>query len=199
MLYTRKGDKGMTTVFGCDQKLSKSSAIAEALGALDEINSFLGLCKVQKEAVSFPPATPEQAHTCDGGRGELLAVSFSEIISRVQQNLFIIQAELAGTQKSTEENKITEIEKIIDAIEKELPPIKTFFISGGTELSALFDTARTIARRAERRVVEVSEEGKIKIGAHSLAYLNRLSSLLYALARLTNHKSGITEQIPDYK
>lgn len=183
MLYTGKGDRGTTTVFGCDQRISKSSAIAEALGALDEINSFLGLCKVRKEAVSY----------------ELLAVSFSEIISRVQQNLFIIQAEVAGAEKSTEEKKVKEIEKIIDAIEKELPPIKTFFISGGTELSALFDTARTIARRAERRVVTVSEERKVKIGDNSLSYLNRLSSLLYALARLTSHKSGITEQVPNYQ
>ena len=166
----------MTTVFGCDQRISKSSAIAEALGALDEINSFLGLCKVHKESVSF-----------------------SEIIHKVQQNLFIIQAELAGAQKSISEDRIKEIEKIIDAVEKELPLIKTFFISGGTELSALFDVARTIARRAERRVVKVSEEGKQKISENSLAYLNRLSSLLYALARLTNHKSAITEQIPDYQ
>jgi len=76
---------------------------------------------------------------------------------------------------------------------------KTFFISGGTELAALFDVARTIARRAERRAVEVSEEGRQKISENSLAYLNRLSSLLYALARLTNHKSAITEQIPYYQ
>lgn len=183
MLYTGKGDKGMTTVFRCDQRMSKSSAIAEALGALDETNSFLGLCKIHEEAISF----------------KLLAVSFLEIINMVQQNLFIIQAELAGARKSVAGSKIKEIEKMIDEIEKELPPIKTFFISGGTELSALFDVARTIARRAERRVVEVSEEGKIKIGAYSLAYLNRLSSLLYALARLTNHKSGITEQAPNYQ
>ena len=173
----------MTTVFGCDQRISKSSAIAEALGALDETNSFLGLCKVHEKAVDY----------------KLSDASFSEIIHNTQQNLFIIQAELAGAQKSISEDKIKEIEKIIDAMEKELPLIKTFFISGGTELSALFDVARTIARRAERRVVEVSEEGKVKIGLNSLSYLNRLSSLLYALARLTNHKSGITEQIPDYQ
>lgn len=183
MLYTKKGDKGMTTVFGCNQRISKSSAIAEALGALDEINSFLGLCKVQKKTVSY----------------KLSALSFSEIIHQVQQNLFIVQSELAGAGKTIEENKIKEIEKIIDEIEKELSPIKTFFISGGTELSAMFDIARTIARRAERRVVEVSEEGKVKIGANSLSYLNRLSSLLYALARLTNRKSGIKEESPEYK
>lgn len=183
MLYTGKGDKGMTTVFCCDQRISKSSAIAEALGALDEINSFLGLCKINKEAVSF----------------KLSAFSFYEIIHQIQQNLFIIQAELASGRKTIEENRIIEIEKMIDEIEKILPPIKTFFISGGTELSALFDAARTIARRAERRVVEVSEEGKVKVGANSLSYLNRLSSLLYVLARFSNFKAGIEEKSPVYK
>lgn len=88
---------------------------------------------------------------------------------------------------------------MIDTIENELPPIKTFFISGGTELSALFDIARTIARRAERRLVEVSKESKVKTGADSHAYLNRLSSLLYALARLINHRSGINEESPKYE
>ena len=183
MLYTRKGDKGMTTVFGCDQKISKSSAIAEALGALDETNSFLGLCKVHKKAVNL----------------QILNASFSEIIHNIQQNLFITQAELAGSKKTIEKNKIKEIEKIIDEIEKILPLVKTFFISGGTELSALFDVARTIARKAERRVVEVSEEGKVKIGPNSLSYLNRLSSLLYALARLSNFRAMVKEESPEYK
>jgi ATP:cob(I)alamin adenosyltransferase len=189
MLYTRKGDKGTTTVFGCDlpaqagQRISKSSAIAEALGALDETNSFLGLCKVHEKAHSF----------------KLSAVIFSEIINQVQQNLFIIQAELAGGKRTIEENKIKEIEKIIDETEKALPPIKTFFIPGGTELSALFDVARTIARRSERRVVKVSEEGKLKVGVNSLSYLNRLSSLLYALARLSNFKAAAKEKTPTYK
>ena len=114
----------MTTVFGCDlpaqagRGISKSSATAEALGALDEINSFLGLCKVHKKAVSF----------------KLSAISFSEIVHQVQQNLFIIQAELAGVQKSTKESKVKEMESIIDDIEKELPPIKTFFMSGGDRI-----------------------------------------------------------------
>lgn len=173
MLYTRKGDNGTTKIFGCDQRISKSSAIAEALGALDEINSFLGLCKVKSEE--------------------------KKMIQSVQQNLFIIQAELAGSKMSIEEGKVKELEAIIDGAEKELPPIKSFFISGGTELAALFDIARTIARRAERRVIGVSEEGKAPVGEFSKAYLNRLSSLLYALARLANHQSGIKEESPDYR
>ena len=175
MLYTRKGDKGTTKTFGCDQRISKSSVIAEALGSLDEINSFLGLIKVESDKKT------------------------AKLVHSIQENLFIIQAEVAGFPKPLPKGRVEEIEKIIDDIEKKLPPIKTFFISGGTRLGALFDTSRTIARRAERRVVEVSEEGKCKISKETLAFLNRLSSLLYALARLSNHKSGINEVSPKYE
>ena len=90
------------------------------------------------------------------------------------------------------------MEEIINAIERELPPIKTFFISGGTKLASLFDISRTFARRAERRVVGVHDESLQKISPQTLAYLNRLSSLLYALARLSNHLSGINESAPSY-
>ncbi len=176
MLYTRKGDGGTTKTFGCDQRISKSSAVAEALGSLDEINSLLGLCKVKA-------GTNETA----------------KILDRAQHNLFIIQAELAGADKHLAAEKVTEAEAIVDEIEKQLPPITSFFVSGGTELGAMFDVARTIARRAERRVVAVSEEGKVKLGQATMQYLNRLSSLLYALARLTNHRSGIKEEPPHYQ
>ncbi len=194
MLYTRKGDDGKTKTFNCDQRMSKSSTIAEALGALDEINSFLGLCKIEAE------------------KQKLFLVDNTEvkkIIHQVQKNLFIIQAEVAGSKISITEEKIKEIEIIIDYIEKNLPPIKSFFISGGSYLASLFDIARTIARKAERRVVKITEppfiyslinsKRKVFIASDTLAYLNRLSSLLYALARLSNHKFGINEESPDYK
>jgi cob(I)alamin adenosyltransferase len=191
MLYTKKGDDGKTGTFGCDQRISKSSAITEALGSLDEINSFLGLCKIKS------------------GNLEIQGKTLNDIVHEVQKNLFIIQAEIAGSKISITPEKMKEMEKIIDQIEKELPPIKSFFISGGTELAALFDVARTIARRAERRVTQVSEpsfaeasagkEKKTEVGVDTLAYLNRLSSLLYALARFTNHKLGIKEESPDYQ
>ncbi len=182
MLYTRKGDTGTTKTFGCDQRISKSSAVAEALGALDEINSFLGICKVR-------------AHKSKVESGKL---KVEEIVNQVQQNLFIVQAELAGAGKTITKEKVEQSEEIIDAIEKELPPIKTFFVSGGTELAATFDFARTLARRAERRVVEVHKKGDRKIGEHTLSYLNRLSSLLYALARFSNKDAGVKEEPPTY-
>ncbi|MBI5401187.1 MAG: cob(I)yrinic acid a,c-diamide adenosyltransferase [Candidatus Yonathbacteria bacterium] len=176
MLYTGKGDNGTTSAFGCDQCFSKSSAIAEALGTLDEINSFLGVVKMNSRA------------------GKI-----AKILADVQQNLFTVQAEVAGADKHVAREKVAEMEARINAIESELPPVKSFFVSGGTELAAMLDFARTLARRAERRVVGVHDEGVQKVGKDTIAYLNRLSSLLYALARQVNHKSGITEEPPKYK
>lgn len=183
MLYTRKGDNGTTKTFGCDQKVSKSSLITEALGNLDEINSFLGLCKVASSKTNY----------------KVNEIKFSDIVHGIQENLFTVQAELAGAPKRVGESKVKEAEMLIDSAEKELPPIHSFFIAGGTELAALFDIARTVSRRAERRVVAVADEGVTKVDEHTLAYLNRLSSLLYALARLSNHKAGIVEPSPKYK
>lgn len=182
-LYTKKGDKGKTGLFGCDQQISKSSAIAEALGTMDEVNSFLGLCKIkaQESRISL---------------GDIL---FEKIIHDIQKNLFIVQAELAGATESISEKKVKEIEYIVDYIEKQLPKIQSFFISGSTKLGAMFDFARTLTRRAERRVVAVHESGDVGVGKFTLQYLNRLSSTLYALARLSTHLSGITEESPDYK
>ncbi len=173
-LYTGKGDGGTTKFFGCDQKrVSKSSTIAEALGNLDELNSFLGIVKIKA--------------------GEL-----APALETIQENIFIICAHIAGADKNLTEEKVKEIENIIAECEKELPPIKAFTIAGGTELSALLDFARTLARKAERRVVAIHDELG-KISPEILKYLNRLSSVLFALARLTNLRSGITESSPSYK
>lgn len=196
MLYTRKGDGGTTKTFGCDQRVSKSSAIAEALGSLDEINSFLGLLKIKAGDTVFELADQK--------------LKMAETVGRIQQDLFIIQAELAGSDKTIAEEKVKWQEGIIDGIEKMLPPIKTFFVSGGCELAALSDISRTIARRAERRVVAVHEESAISqnessdrgqrgVGVHTLAYLNRLSSVLYAFARASNFVKNISEESPKYE
>jgi cob(I)alamin adenosyltransferase len=173
-LYTKKGDDGKTNIFGCDQRLSKSSAIAEALGCLDEINSNLGIIK-----------------------SKIGDLKDKKIIHDIQNNLFIIQAQVAGAGKKIKEDEVKNLEKIINDIEKKLPPIKSFLISGANELSANFDFARTLARRAERRVVAVSEEGIAKIDEQTLAFMNRLSSLLYAFARKSAQESGM-EEAPKY-
>jgi cob(I)alamin adenosyltransferase len=185
MLYTRKGDTGTTKTFGCDQRISKSSTVAEALGSLDETNSFLGIIRAKTAGQSFKIAEGE--------------VSFSELVLETQQNLFIVQAEVAGSDKHITEEKVKRAEYFIDEIEKVLPPIKSFFISGSTELGGLFDFARTLARRAERRVVAAREENRITISAETAQYLNRLSSLLYALARISSYSAGREELKPEYK
>ena len=185
MLYTRKGDNGTTKDFksGPGVRKSKSSCQTEVLGALDELNSYLGLAKVRSAGAAWmvqgkPPA---------------------DIVHWAQNCLFSIQAEAAGADKKIGQEKIVEMEATIDAIERELPPITTFFISGGTELAATFDVCRTLARKAERRAVAAVESGEVTLGPVTLAFLNRLSSLLYALARLCNHKSGIKEEPPSYR
>lgn len=177
MLYTGKGDGGTTKMFGCDQeRISKSSELPEALGALDELNAFLGFVKMRTTEES------RIAHT----------------LRDIQETLFIIQAETAGADKKVKEERVQEIEKLINDIEKEIPPLKGFSIAGGTELSAMLDVARTFARRAERRVIAVKEMHLRALSPFTMAYLNRLSSLLFALARLANHLAGIKEENPQY-
>ncbi|MEK7471513.1 MAG: cob(I)yrinic acid a,c-diamide adenosyltransferase [Patescibacteria group bacterium] len=185
MLYTRKGDDGNTKTFACDQRISKSSIVAEALGALDEANSFLGLARAR---------TKDKIFDINGEE-----IKFPDLILEIQQNLFIVQAEIAGATLSIDVEKVNKVEKIVNEIEKVLPPIKTFFISGATKDGAVLDITRTLVRRAERRVVEAKEEGKIKVSIETLSYLNRLSSLLYALARIVSHLEGTEEIKPDYK
>ncbi|MFA6353329.1 MAG: cob(I)yrinic acid a,c-diamide adenosyltransferase [Candidatus Paceibacterota bacterium] len=185
MLYTKKGDKGMTKTFGCDQSISKSSIVAEALGALDETNSFLGLARARTKEKTFEI------------KGE--KINFSDLILEIQQNLFIVQAEIAGATLSIDIEKVNRIEKIVNEIEKILPPIKNFFISGATKDGAVLDIGRTLSRKAERRVVAVKEEGLVDVSDETLSYLNRLSSLLYALARIASHLDGEEEIKPDYK
>lgn len=184
MLYTRKGDSGTTKDFksGPGVRKSKSSCQTESLGVSDELNSFLGLVKVKAAALDWriEGRTP------------------TDIIWWVQDALFSVQAELAGADKRVGKDKVKLMETWIDAMEKEMPPIKTFFISGGTEVAALFDVSRTLARKLERRVVGGVEAGEVAVGPATLAFLNRLSSLLYALARLSNHRAGVQEKPPTY-
>jgi len=187
MLYTRRGDDGTTKTFGTQQRISKSSEFAEAIGTLDEINSYLGLCKVEAEKWNYSLAVDEEKK------------SLGLIVHEIQENLFIIQAELAGADKRVGADKITIVEKYIDTIESVLPPIHTFFISGGMELASRFDVARTIARRAERTLVRFDKNSKKKMSEEAKKYMNRLSSLLYALARYSNFVYGSLEKAPRYK
>lgn len=157
-------------------RVSKSSPLVEALGTLDELNSFLGLVKV------FARDIPR----------------IKEAIRDVQEKLFMVQAEIGGADKRLVPADTHTIEKMVNDIETELPPLKGFSVAGGTELSASLDVARAMSRRAERALVRVAEEGLRDISEGTKTYLNRLSSLLFALARLANHEAGINEENPKY-
>ena len=198
MLYTGKGDDGTTYFFGSKERFGKDTPLVEALGTCDELCSLLGYLRAR-----FKGSTSRL-----GSQGRTLG-SEGEILEEVQQNLFIIQAELAGADKKIVEEKVRSMERKINDIEKSLPPIKTFFVPGANENSALYDMARTLARRVERRVIALREENSQlapseKIPSRgvasfpapaTLAYLNRLSSLLYAMAR--KHGGG-DETKPHY-
>lgn len=174
--YTGKGDDGTTIFFGCKERFLKSGVRAEALGTLDELNSLVGLCRAKM--------------VDDKGSAKLL---FS-----VQEALFVAQAEVAGSEKKLQGKHVRALEKAIEKIAVKLPEIKSFLIPGSSEMSALYDVVRTVARRAERSVVGVKESGEVAVGKQLLAYLNRLSSLFYVLARLEAEKHGINERRPSY-
>lgn len=158
-MYTGKGDDGMTGLVSSG-RVSKTSLVIECLGSLDELNSYLGVCK---------------AHVRNA--------SVKRIVEDLQEPLFTIQAEIAGAEKKIDPKKVGEVEDICEALERRIEPINSFLIPGTTRLSAHFDFARTLARRTERNICLLKEEQNDLIGTGSIAYLNRLSSALYGLAR----------------
>lgn len=186
-LYTGFGDKGTTTLFHCDQgRISKSASIIEALGSLDELNAYLGIVKVYS----------------DMDKVDLLfnkkKISYSKIIKDIQEVLFIIQAQVAGSKIFVSKKHIKVIEDIISIISDLLPPVTSFTISGGSILSAELDFSRTLARRAERRIVQVEVEGIKVLDPNTIVYMNRLSSVLFAMSRYANYILSIPEDHPKY-
>lgn len=186
MLYTGKGDDGTTKLFNCPPgtRLSKADSVFGVLGSLDHLNSFLGLVKTKSKGLSIKVGEKEEL--------------YAEILHEIQEKLFIVQAEVAGAQKTIQGESVIYCQNIINSIEPLLPPITSFIISGGSEESALLDVARTIARKVEREIVTLQLEEKGKVGEETLKYMNRLSSLLYALARYANFQEKIKEGNPTY-
>ncbi len=183
-LFTGKGDGGTTKLFDTPSgvRVSKSSPIFECLGQLDELNTLVGWCKAGCPDDFFADS-----------------VSVKEILHDIQNHLFTIQAEAAGAQKTVPQESTEKVSARINTIEKELPEINTFLVPGGCELSARLDVARAVSRRAERRLITLNESGERAISDGSRAYMNRLSSLLYALARMANKHAGISEAPPSYQ
>lgn len=182
-LFTGKGDGGTTKVLDSKERIPKSSELPEALGTLDETNSFIGLARAKARAGEDPQIAGEAT---------------SSILRAVQENLFIVQAEVAGGDKRVSEDAVKKLEAITNAVEGVIPKLTGFSIAGGTELSATLDVARTLARRAERKLVGLENSGMRTLAAPTKQYMNRLSSLLFALARLANHAAGVAEENPKY-
>ncbi|MDZ4225982.1 MAG: cob(I)yrinic acid a,c-diamide adenosyltransferase [Patescibacteria group bacterium] len=176
MLYTRKGDDGMSGLFGTKERLPKNNPIYNVLGTLDELNSLLGLCRAQSTH-----------HQC---------FDIHTALYHIQQCLFVVQAEFAGAPKELEQKDVNEIENTIDTIEIILQGPCDFVVPGSTELSALLDCARAVSRRAERAAIEACSWRNISPATR--AYLNRLSSLLYALARYAAAHENVQESAPTY-
>ena len=172
MLYTGNGDKGTTTRFGSTKNEYKDSVLFSVLGHFDELNAYLGVVKTHGPEWLLPELTERQ------------------------HELFVLQAELGGSQKKVSKNHIAVLEERINEIEKKLPPITSFILSGGVIAAAQLDYARTIARRAERATVALSR--KEEVSEEVLSYVNRLSSYLFALSREVNARENVTEESPHY-
>jgi len=195
-LFTGKGDGGTSKFFGEKERITKSSTRFWTLGNIDELNSLLGYAR--------------------GTANHYRLREVAEMILDAQQKLFIVQAEIAAgdhlTIQPLSETATAALEEKINLLEKKIGPITKFSVPGGHPLSGLLDFARAVCRRTERSVVEFSEE-KFKqekkliddetlaqgINPAVLSYVNRLSSLLFALARYANKYFKVIEKNPTYE
>jgi len=176
-IYTKTGDSGDTGLFG-GGRVPKDDPRVEAYGDVDELNAVLGLA-----------------------RSAELMPRIDEVLVPIQRDLFSIGALLATpdrdkmeqhlTKARISDERIAELEREIDACDKELEPLKAFILPGGTQKAAALHVARTVCRRAERRVIHLQRE--VEIPQIVVVYLNRLSDLLFTLARLANARAGAGE------
>ncbi len=178
-VYTKIGDKGRTAFFGCGM-IQKDDPRIEALGAVDELNSVIGV-------------------TLSMINGKELR----EVLTKIQHNLFQVGADLAGSaleKKSLPRITpvhIQEIEQAIDKIEEQLGMPAQFILPGGTQTSSFLHLCRTITRRSERELVRA--KSVIEISPDLMIYVNRLSDFFFMLARQANNEVNVKEQQPIYK
>ncbi len=174
-LYTKTGDDGTTGLFG-GVRVGKDDIRVEAYGTIDELNAALGLA---------------QSLGADVREGELIA--------ELQDDLFVLGSELACIPEKRERLKlrlldatdVVRLENHIDALETGLPPLKNFILPGGHPVAAALHQARTICRRAERRVLALSKVQPV--APHLLVYLNRLSDVLFVMARHTQSERNLED------
>jgi len=172
-LYTKTGDKGETSLFG-GKRVSKDNQRVCACGDVDELNASLGVVRSLTDEVSV-----------------------GKMLEQIQRQLFVLGADLASPKEMADvprvtEEDVTRLERFIDSLEGELPPLRNFLLPGGHAVAAHLHLARTICRRAERSAVTLFRaEGS---GELAIKYLNRLSDLLFVLSRWVNLKKGVDEE-----
>ena len=177
MIYTRTGDVGTTSLVG-GVRVSKTHARLEAYGTIDELNSFLGML------VSLIDSDEEIA---------LLRV--------VQHRLFSVGAYLATDQECTQQHReslisfedVERLEKAIDRLDAELPPLKAFILPGGSYPASVCHVCRTVCRRTERRMLALEEQSICEIDAIYKSFINRLSDYLFVLSRKLNQLAKTDE------
>ena len=178
-VYTRTGDRGSTGLGG-GQRISKDSARIAAYGTVDELNSVLGIA-----------------------RANGLADQLGEALGPIQNELFHLGSDLCILEKDKERmpvptiegRHVDQLENWIDRFTQELPPLENFVLPGGSTGAAALHLARTICRRAERECVTLASEEPI--GEQVVPYLNRLSDLLFVMARYENAQRGIDDVLWD--
>jgi len=178
MIYTRQGDHGNTKLF-TGQVVSKASPVIEFIGLIDELSSMIGVCVSLLDDVD------------DSEVSEIVDFSTEiEILEEIQHDLYVIGAIAAGSNLEFDTKKeVSNVEAIIDDYEKLLKPLKRFILPGGDIAAANIHLARAKARQIERMAVSVKSKSLLVI----LPYLNRLSDLLFNMARYINLKMGVSE------
>mgnify|MGYP000325984650 CR=1 FL=1 len=180
-VYTKTGDAGETSLVD-GSRVSKAHERVAAYGDVDELNSLLGLARV-----GLPDA-------------QLADAQLDEALGKIQNELFIVGADLASPLTiqvpRVDETHIAELEQLIDSLLEELEPLREFILPGGTQLGASLHLARTVARRAERSIVTLA--AREEINEQALIYLNRLSDLLFVMARVANQRAGVREQAANF-
>jgi cob(I)alamin adenosyltransferase len=175
-IYTRTGDSG-TTALGSGRRVSKYDLRVECYGTIDETNAAIGLARLH-------------THNSDQALDAMLA--------RIQNDLFDLGAELCHPDDSNDargrlsvtDKQVARLENEIDTLNRELEPLRSFVLPGGTPAACLLHLARTISRRAERLMVALAARPSEPVGGSALRYINRLSDFLFVAARYANDKGN---------
>ena len=177
-IYTKTGDDGSTGL-GSGVRVSKTDPRVEAYGDVDEANAAIGLAQAVSAQSGSSAASKE----------------ICKVLLSIQQDLFDVGADLCtplepgeepGSKLRVDACQVDRLERLIDQFNADLPALASFVLPGGTRLSALLHMARTVVRRAERRIAALVKADKGSVNDETLRYINRLSDLLFVLARVAN-------------